>query len=150
MAKGWFFESRRHKLSALGIKTGRKQLPKKPITLLVGNEQDLFYPKKGKLTAYLLDVPKEVVKSAKKHPKVALFGAVGIPTLLATKSLPPAIIGGTGAVAIASSVEAPFKIAKHKKEAKAIKRFVKKHKRKPTKAELKNILNLKKIKKGIC
>ncbi len=43
--KGWFFESRRHRLSALGIKTGRKLLPKKPLSV-IGGDQKLFYPKK--------------------------------------------------------------------------------------------------------
>ena len=49
IGKGWFLESRRHKLSALGIKTGRKVLPKKPISLLVG-DQKMFYPKKNDRT----------------------------------------------------------------------------------------------------
>ncbi len=41
--KGWFLESRRHRLSALGIKTGRKLLPKKiRLNVLQGNP--MFFP----------------------------------------------------------------------------------------------------------
>ncbi len=42
--KGWFFESRRHKLSALGIKTGRKILPKKLINTNALEGNPMFFP----------------------------------------------------------------------------------------------------------
>ena len=41
--KGWFLESRRHKLASLGIKTGRKVLPRKSkLNVLEGNP--MFFP----------------------------------------------------------------------------------------------------------
>ena len=58
--KGWYLESRRHKLSALGIKTGRKMLPKKPLTVLSG-DQKMFYPK-GKAVKVGKDTEKMTIE----------------------------------------------------------------------------------------
>ncbi len=57
----WFKESKRHRLSALGIRTGRKMLPKKPLTVLSGSKK-LFYPQKDteKMT---VEQPITIVKS---------------------------------------------------------------------------------------
>lgn len=83
----WFRESKRHRLSALGIKTGRKMLPKKPLTVLAGSKK-LFYPQKDteKMT---IEQPMTVVKSAgeiatsgmkKKSKKKLNFTNLGIIT----------------------------------------------------------------------
>ncbi len=46
MKKGWFEESRRHRLARLGIKTGRKSSSKKELNVLEGNP--MFFPKTKK------------------------------------------------------------------------------------------------------